>query len=65
MELVGHGSLSERLLPTGNDEIDILGRQFNSMVERLDHDNRTIRDLNQNLEEPRPRSNKAVGKARR
>ena len=51
MELVGHGSLSERLLPTGNDEIDILGRQFNSMVERLDHDNRTIRDLNQNLEE--------------
>jgi signal transduction histidine kinase/DNA-binding response OmpR family regulator/HPt (histidine-containing phosphotransfer) domain-containing protein len=51
MELVGQGSLSERLLLTGNDEIDILGRQFNSMVERLDHDNRTIRDLNQNLEE--------------
>jgi signal transduction histidine kinase/CheY-like chemotaxis protein/HPt (histidine-containing phosphotransfer) domain-containing protein len=50
MERVGRGSLSERLLPAGNDEIDILGRQFNSMVERLDQDNRTIRDLNQNLE---------------
>jgi signal transduction histidine kinase/DNA-binding response OmpR family regulator/HPt (histidine-containing phosphotransfer) domain-containing protein len=50
MERVGRGFLSERVMPTGNDEVDILGRQFNSMVERLDHDNRTIRDLNQNLE---------------
>jgi len=50
MERVGRGFLSERLLPTGNDEIDILARQFNSMVERLDQGNRTIRDLNQNLE---------------
>jgi len=50
MERVGRGFLSERLLPAGNDEVDILARQFNSMVERLDHDNRTIRDLNQNLE---------------
>ncbi len=50
MERVGRGFLSERVTPTGNDEVDILARQFNSMVERLDHDNRTIRDLNQNLE---------------
>jgi signal transduction histidine kinase/CheY-like chemotaxis protein/HPt (histidine-containing phosphotransfer) domain-containing protein len=51
MDRVGSGLLSERLVPTGNDEIDILARQFNSMVERLDRDNRTIRDLNLNLEE--------------
>jgi signal transduction histidine kinase/DNA-binding response OmpR family regulator len=51
MDRVGSGTLSERLVPTGNDEIDILARQFNSMVERLDRDNRTIRDLNLNLEE--------------
>ena len=51
MDRVGSGLLSERLTPTGNDEIDILARQFNSMVERLDRDNRTIRDLNLNLEE--------------
>jgi signal transduction histidine kinase/CheY-like chemotaxis protein len=51
MDRVGSGLLSERLVPTGNDEIDILARQFNSMVERLDRDNRTIRDLNINLEE--------------
>jgi len=50
MQRVGRGFLSERVMPTGNDEVDILARQFNSMVERLDHDNRTIRDLNQNLE---------------
>jgi signal transduction histidine kinase/CheY-like chemotaxis protein/HPt (histidine-containing phosphotransfer) domain-containing protein len=51
MDRVGSGLLAERLTPTGNDEIDILARQFNSMVERLDRDNRTIRDLNLNLEE--------------
>ena len=50
MKRVGRGFLSERLMPTGNDEVDILGRQFNTMVERLDQDNRTIRDLNLNLE---------------
>jgi signal transduction histidine kinase/DNA-binding NarL/FixJ family response regulator len=43
-------SLSERVMPSGNDEIDILARQFNSMIERLARDNRTIRDLNLNLE---------------
>jgi two-component system, sensor histidine kinase and response regulator len=43
-------SLSERVTPSGNDEIDILARQFNSMMERLATDNRTIRDLNLNLE---------------
>jgi two-component system sensor histidine kinase/response regulator len=43
-------SLAERVTLSGNDEIDILGRQFNSMMERLARDNRTIRDLNLNLE---------------
>lgn len=51
MERVSRGQLDERLCPTGNDEIDILTRQFNSMVVLLDLDNRTIRDLNTNLEE--------------
>eukprot|EP00913_Durusdinium_trenchii_P023358 g21936.t1 len=51
MERVSSGQLNERLCPTGNDEIDILTRQFNSMVVLLDLDNRTIRDLNTNLEE--------------
>src|SRR5205807_2501955 len=50
MQRVGGGTLSERLKPTGNDEVDNLSRQFNSMVERLEQDNRTIRDLNANLE---------------
>ncbi|MEX2287505.1 MAG: ATP-binding protein [Planctomycetaceae bacterium] len=51
MQQVESGTLTERLQPTGNDEIDILARQFNSMVERVDQDNRTIRDLNVHLEE--------------
>lgn len=44
------GNLSERVQPTGNDEIDILGRQFNEMVQQLQHNDHTIRDLNTNLE---------------
>jgi len=50
MQRVEGGMLSERLRPAGNDEVDKLSRQFNSMVERLDQDNRTICDLNMNLE---------------
>ena len=50
MERVGAGNLAERLQPTGNDEIDILARQFNAMVQRLEHNHHVIQDLNQNLE---------------
>ena len=50
MERVGAGSLSERVQPTGNDEIDRLARQFNSMVQTLEQHDHTIRDLNTNLE---------------
>jgi signal transduction histidine kinase/AmiR/NasT family two-component response regulator/HPt (histidine-containing phosphotransfer) domain-containing protein len=50
MKRMEGNSLSERVFPSGNDEIDILARQFNSMIERLARDNRTIRDLNLNLE---------------
>jgi signal transduction histidine kinase len=50
MKRVQAGSLSERLRPTGNDEIDILARQFNAMVEQLDQNDHTIRELNAGLE---------------
>ena len=50
MRRVEQGDLSERVQPTGNDEIDILARQFNAMVNRLDQSHQTIRDLNANLE---------------
>jgi len=51
MKRVQAGSLSERVRPTGNDEIDVLARQFNSMVEQLDQNNHTIRELNVGLEQ--------------
>jgi signal transduction histidine kinase len=50
MKRVELGHLDERVQPTGNDEIDILARQFNAMVERLAKNDYTIRDLNANLE---------------
>ena len=50
MKRVQAGGLSERVQPTGNDEIDTLARQFNAMVEELDRKDRTVRDLNANLE---------------
>jgi signal transduction histidine kinase len=50
MKRVQAGALSERVQPAGNDEIDILARQFNAMVEELDRKDRTVRDLNANLE---------------
>lgn len=50
MDRVREGNLSERVRPTGNDEIDRLARQFNHMVGALEHHDRTIRDLNVNLE---------------
>ncbi len=50
MKRVQAGSLVERVRPTGNDEIDVLARQFNSMVEQLDQNDHTIRELNVGLE---------------
>jgi two-component system, sensor histidine kinase ChiS len=50
MKRVQAGDLSARLAPTGNDEIDIVTRQFNAMVSQLDRNDHTIRDLNANLE---------------
>src|SRR5690606_15173598 len=35
MKLVEQGQLSQELRATGNDEVDILTRQFNSMVQQL------------------------------
>lgn len=51
MNRVAKGQLSERLQPTGNDEIDMLARHFNSMVRELEHNDHTIRDLNANLQD--------------
>ena len=50
MKRVEKGSFSEKLYATGNDEIDTLSRQFNSMVQQLAQNDSTIRDLNTNLE---------------
>ncbi|HUG94227.1 MAG TPA: ATP-binding protein, partial [Planctomycetaceae bacterium] len=50
MESVVRGRLSQRVRPTGNDEIDRLARQFNHMLDELERNDHTIRDLNQNLE---------------
>jgi signal transduction histidine kinase len=50
MERAGGGVLSERLQPTGNDELDVLAHQFNAMVGKLDGHSRTIRVLNAELE---------------
>ena len=50
MKRVEAGSLSERVRPTGNDEIDLLARQFNAMVEQLSQNNQTIHELNIGLE---------------
>lgn len=51
MERVGNGSMTERLHPTGNDELDTLARRFNDMVRRLETNHQTIQDLNANLEQ--------------
>ncbi|MDP6554215.1 MAG: response regulator [Pirellulaceae bacterium] len=50
MDRVAGGELSKRVRPTGNDEIDMLARRFNKMVEQLEVGDQTIRDLNANLE---------------
>jgi len=50
MKGVEQGQFSGELRATGNDEIDVLTRQFNSMVQQLAQHDATIRDLNANLE---------------
>jgi HAMP domain-containing protein len=65
MKRVESGSLSERLQPTGTDEIDVLGRQFNAMVEQLDHNDRLIRDLNANLERKVKRRTRQLSRSKR
>ena len=50
LKRVQEGDLTQRLQPTGMDEIDTLARQFNGMVGELERQNRTVRDLNVNLE---------------
>ena len=50
MKSVEEGRFAVELRATGNDEIDVLTRQFNSMVQQLAQHDGTIRDLNANLE---------------
>lgn len=50
MKRVQQGEFDQRLHPTGTDEIDTLARQFNRMVGELEQKDRTVRDLNANLE---------------
>lgn len=65
MKRVQQGRLDERVQPTGNDEIDILARQFNTMVEQLASNDHTIRDLNANLESKVKRRTRQLSKSRR
>lgn len=50
MKRVQTGDFEQRLHATGTDEIDTLARQFNRMVRELEQKDRTVRDLNSNLE---------------
>jgi signal transduction histidine kinase len=65
MKRVQQGELTRRLCPTGNDEIDVLGRQFNAMVEQLAANDFTIRDLNATLERKVRNRTRQLSKSRR
>jgi signal transduction histidine kinase len=65
MQRVQQGCLTERVRATGNDEVDILARQFNAMVDQLDQNDRTIRDLNANLELKVRRRTRQLSRSRR
>ncbi|HUY93119.1 MAG TPA: ATP-binding protein [Pirellulales bacterium] len=65
MKRVEQGCFTERVQPTGNDEIDVLARQFNAMVEQLASNDQTIRDLNVNLESKVARRTRQLSKSRR
>jgi signal transduction histidine kinase len=64
MKRVQQGRLDERVQPTGNDEIDILARQFNAMVEQLAQNDQTIRDLNANLEQKVKRRTRQLSRSK-
>jgi signal transduction histidine kinase len=65
MKRVQAGDLSVRVTPTGNDEIDIVGRQFNAMVSQLGRNDHTIRDLNANLERKVKQRTRQLSKKKR
>jgi signal transduction histidine kinase len=65
MRRVGQGQFSERVQATGNDEIDVLARQFNAMVGRLDQSHQTIHDLNVNLEHKVKRRTRQLSRSKR
>ena len=50
MKRVEQGHFAVELRATGNDEIDVLTREFNVMVQQLSQHDATISDLNTNLE---------------
>ncbi|MEX0711689.1 MAG: ATP-binding protein [Pirellulales bacterium] len=64
MKRVQRGEFSQRVQPTGRDEIDILARQFNAMVGQLAENDQTIRDLNTNLEFKVKRRTRQLSKSR-
>ena len=65
MKRVEEGNLAERLKASGNDEIDILARQFNEMIEQLGRNDNTIRDLNANLEQKVKRRTRQLSRSKR
>lgn len=65
MRNVQQGRFGERLRPTGNDELDILARQFDVMVEQLDQNDQTIRDLNTGLEKKVRHRTRQLSRSRR
>jgi len=65
MRRVQRGDFSQRVKPIGTDEIDILARQFNAMVQQLDQNDQTIRDLNVNLESKVKRRTRQLSKSKR
>jgi signal transduction histidine kinase len=64
MKRVQQGNLQLQLTPTGTDEIDLLTRQFNSMVRQLAHNDAVIRDLNANLERKVRQRTRQLSKSR-
>ncbi len=64
MKRVQQGNLADRLQASGNDEIDILARQFNAMVEQLGRNDNTIRDLNANLEQKVKRRTRQLSRSK-
>jgi len=65
MKRVQQGNFSQRLMATGNDEIDLLTRQFNAMISQLEQNDHTIRDLNATLEQKVKRRTRQLSKKKR